>query len=699
MKKTILLPLLFMATIATTAGQTPASQNPLLQDFNTPFGVPPFDKVRTSDYKPAFETAMAESRAAIDKIVNNPAAPTFENTIEALEYGSLKLGSVSAVFFNLLSAETNDDMQAIAMDLSPALTALENDISLNEKLFARVKSVYEKRNDLNLSVEQLKLLDNYYKSFVRNGADLSDADKQIYRTLTTELSTLSLQFGQNLLKATNGFMLHLTDKADLAGLPNMIVEAAASDAQSKGLEGWVITLHAPSYVPFLTYSERGDLREKLWRASNTKCFTGDENDNQQNIKRIVELRLKLANLLGYKTYADYVLEERMAKSADAVNSFLKELVTKTKPYAEKEVAEIEQYANSKGFSGKLMPWDWAFYSEKYKDEKYNLNDEMTRPYFKLENVEQGLFMLAERLYGLTFKENKSIPTYHPDVRAFEVYDGDRFVSVLYIDYFPREGKRGGAWMTGYRSQMMLDGKEVRPVVSLVCNFTKPTSTSPSLLSYSEVNTLLHEFGHGLHGMLAEGTYPSLTGTSVYRDFVELPSQLMENWLCEKEFLDMFAVHYQTGEKLPADIVDKIIESKNFLAGYSQMRQLSFGVGDMAWHSVSEPVSQSVGDFERASIAETQILPVIDGACMAPGFAHIFDGGYAAGYYSYKWAEVLEADAFELFKEKGVFSKEVAKSFRDNVLSRGGMEHPMALYVKFRGAEPSIDALLKKQGMN
>lgn len=670
--------------------------NPLLADWNTPYQTPPFSKIALADYEPAFDAAIACSRAEIEAIVRNPAKPTFGNTIVALERQGELLGRISGIFYNLLEADTSDEMQQIAERVQPRLTALSNDISLDPALFARVKAVYE--NPGRLDKEDKKLLEDTYKGFARSGAALSDADKELYRKYTTELSGLTLQFGQNALAATNAFTINITDAKKVAELPGFVKEGLAAEAKARGERGWTVTLQAPSYVPFLTYSSDRALKEKLWRASNSRAL-GGEFDNTAIVKQIAALRLKIANLLGYKCYADYILEERMAEDTQTVTAFLEELLRETKASADEDYRTLNAYAATKGFKGDLMPWDWAYYSEKYKDETYALSDEVVKPYFQLENVRKGVFLLANKLYGLNFAPNPAIDVYHPDVTAYDVTDEQgRFMAVLYLDFFPRESKRSGAWMTEFRGAKTERGKETRPLVSLVMNFTKPTETTPSLLTFDEVETFLHEFGHSLHGMLGEGKYESQTGTNVYRDFVELPSQIMENWATEKEFLDLWAVHYQTGEPMPAQIVERIVAAQNYLAAYANVRQLSFGMTDMAWHTLTEPFEGDVELFERQSMAPTQVLPAVEGSAMAPSFGHIFSGGYAAGYYGYKWAEVLEADAFSLFKEKGIFNREVAGAFRENVLSKGGTEHPMELYVRFRGHKPETRALIEKMGL-
>lgn len=697
---------LFLTIMATTLAATtiaaPADKNPLLEPvWNTVHQTPPFSSIKPEHFMPAIEVQIKEARAGVDAIVNARSRATFENTIEALERNDQMLSRTLGVFFNLNSAETSPELQKIAMEASPLLTAYGNDVSLNEQLFARVKDVYDMRDKVELTTEQARLLEKTYKSFSRNGANLSPADKERYRAITTELSELSVKFDQNELAATNAFQMLVTDKADLSGLPSTIVEAAAADAAAKDQKGWLFTLQYPSSVPFMKYADNRELREKMSRAKGTLCANGDKNDNQAIVKRIAELRLELAQVLGYKTYADYALEERMAKSAVKVNALLTELYDKTIDYARRDLKMIEDYAHSKGFEGQLMGWDFGYWNEKYVTEKYAVNDEMTRPYFQIDKAEAALFMLAEKLYGLKFVANKDLPTYHEDVQAYEVYDGTgKFLAVLYCDYFPRAGKNSGAWMNTFREgSIQADGTEVRPIIVLVNNFTKPTPTTPSLLSFDEFQTMLHEFGHGLHGIFASGTYASLTGTNVYRDFVELPSQLMENWAYEKEYLDLFAQHYQTSEKMPAELIAKLVAAKNHLAAYGNIGQLRYGMNDMAWHSITAPVAVSVEAFEKAATEQTQLLPTVDGMMMSPAFGHIFAGGYAAGYYSYKWAEVLEADAFSKFKKTGIFNPQTADSFRRNILEKGGTEDPMVLFVRFAGAEPTTDPLINKMGLN
>lgn len=686
-----------MAT-SLTLGASGADVNPLLVESTAPHGAPQFTQITNEHYKPAFEQAVREARADIAAIVGNAQAPTFANTIEVLEFSGRRLDRISNIFFNLNEAHTNDTMQALALELSPMLTEFSNDVSLDPKLFARVKAVYDRRESLGLNAEQRRLLEKTYKGFARSGAALSDGDKKIYRELTARLSELSLQFNQNSLAATNAFTLHVTDPAVVGELPDFVREGMAAEAKERGLDGWVVTLQIPSMVPFMTYSSNRALKEKLWRAYNTRCV-GGEFDNSAIVEEIADKRLQLAGLLGYETYADYVLEERMAESSPTVNAFLAELLDRAVEAARRDVETVAGYARAQGFDAELMPWDFGYYSEKLKHERYELSEELTKPYFQLENVRRGMFELANRLYGITLRENPEIPVYHPDVKAYEVFDADgSFLAVLYMDFFPRASKRGGAWMTEFRQQGVENGVETRPLISVVYNFTKPTDSLPSLLTFDEVTTMLHEFGHALHGIFAAGTYPSLTGTAVYRDFVELPSQIMENWAYEKEFLDLFAVDYRTGEKMPAELIRRILDAKNYLAAYSHIRQVAYGLCDMAWHSISEPVKMPVVDFEKKAIARAQVLPYVDGQCTSTSFGHIFSGGYAAGYYSYKWAEVLEADAFSLFKEKGIFDRETAASFRENILSKGGSEHPMKLYVRFRGHKPDTQALFDKMGI-
>ncbi|HDP76066.1 MAG TPA: M3 family peptidase [Bacteroidales bacterium] len=688
-----------MMVLLAVSCQDKTDSNPLLSRFDTPYQTPPFDKIKHEHYRPALDSAISLARHEIDAIVSNPAEPTFENTIEALDRSGKLLADVSNILFNLNEAETNSVLQQIVIEASPVLTDFSNDINLNTNLFNRVKAVWEKRDSLKLTAEQQMLLEKTYKGFVRNGANLNDADKEKYRAISRELSELTVKFNQNVLAETNSYKLHITYEADLAGLPQSLIDAAAYTAKQKGLDGWVITLDYPMYGPFMKYADNRELRKQLYMAYGSRCFKGNEYDNRKIALRIANLRLKLANLLGYPNYATFVLENRMAETPERVNEFLNQLIEASLPAARDEVKEVEEFARQQGFKGKFERWDWSYYSEKLKNAKYSYNEEELKPYFQLEKVIDGVFLLANKLYGLTFSPNANIPVYHPDVKAYEVYDGSgRFIAVLYLDFFPREGKSGGAWMTSFRSQYRENGKDVRPLVSIVTNFTKPTDKQPSLLTFYEFSTFLHEFGHALHGMLSDCNYSSLSGTSVYRDFVELPSQIMENFTVEKEYLDLFAVHYQTGEKIPQELVQKIIGSRNFQAGYFSLRQLGFGILDMAWHTITKPVTEDVDSFEKKVLNPLDVLPPVKGTNMSVTFGHIFEGGYAAGYYGYKWAEVLDADAFEVFKEKGIFNREVAQSFRENILSKGGSEHPMTLFKRFRGQEPTIDALLKRSGL-
>lgn len=678
-----------------------AESNPFFGKYKTPFETPPFDKIKTEHYEPAFKRGIAELKADIEKIANNSEPVTFENTIVALDRSGELLNRVSGAFFNVLSANANDEMMEISQRISPDLTESSNNIYLNEKLFARVKAVYDQRQSLNLSVEDARLLDETYRAFQESGATLSAEDKEKYRALTTELSLLSLQFDQNALKDQNRFEMLLTDEKDIAGLPESIREAAAHLAKEKGKEGWLFTLDAPSYVPFMRYADSRALREKMYRAYMSTGNKGDEYDNKEIIRKLVNDRLALAQLMGYPNYAAFELSHKMAKNADNVYKLLNQLLDAYKPVAINEYNAVQGFAmGMEQQNMQVMPWDWSYYSEKLKDLRFKVNDEMTRPYFQLENVKKGVFGLATQLYGLTFKENKKIPVYDKEVQAYEVYDAEgNFKAVLYTDFFPREGKQSGAWMNGIRSQYRdAKGKDVRPQIIIVMNFTRPTDTKPSLLTFDEVETLLHEFGHALHGICADGTYASLSGTSVYQDFVELPSQIMENWLTEKEYLDQIAVHYETGEKIPQKLVQKLIDASNFNTGYACCRQVSFGLLDMAWHTITEPFEGDVVAFEKKAWAPAAVVPEVPEACMSTNFGHLFAGGYAAGYYGYKWAEVLDADAFSLFKEKGIFNKEVAKSFYDNILSKGGTEDPAVLYKRFRGQEPTIDALLIRNGI-
>jgi Zn-dependent oligopeptidase len=670
----------------------------LTSTFNTKHNTAPFSAIKLEDYKTSFIENIAAAKAEIDAIITNSDAPTFENTIVALDFSGEQLDRLSSIFFNLNSAETNDEMQKIAQEVSPLLTKFSNDIALNEDLFKRVNAVYDQKDSLTLSTEQATLLDKKFKGFSRNGALLNEEDKLKLRDIDTELAKIKLTYGENVLAETNNYQLHITNEEDLKGLPDGAKEMAASLAKSKELEGWVFTLDFPSYLPFVTYIDNRELRKEIAIAAGKKSFQDNEFNNKENVKRIVELRHKRANLLGYKSHSDFVLEERMAQNPEKVLSFLNDLLEKAKPAAQKEFAQLNAFAKDLDGIDQLEKWDGAYYSEKLKQKLFNFDDEILKPYFKLENVLNGAFTIAEKLFGITFKEVFDIDKYHEDVQTFEVLDFEgQLVAVFYADFFPRKGKRNGAWMTSYKSQAVKNLINERPHVSIVCNFTPPTETKPSLLTFNEVTTLFHEFGHALHGMLANTTYPSLSGTSVYWDFVELPSQVMENWCYEPEALALFAKHYETGEVIPQEYVEKIKESASFLEGMATLRQISFGLLDMTYHGKSQTI-QDVKAFEKQAMSGTSLYPDVAENCMSTSFSHIFQGGYSSGYYSYKWAEVLDADAFAYFQEKGIFNKEVATKFKDNVLSKGGTELPMELYKKFRGQEPKADALLKRAGL-
>ena len=673
--------------------------NPLLSENQTLHGTMPFHLIKTEHYEPAILKGMEIHNQEIEAIINQTDAPTFANTIVALEKSGALLNQVSTVFGNLLSAETNDEMQAIAERIMPQLSEHSNNITLNEKLFARIKAVYDTTDKEQLGKEEQMLLQNTYDGFIRSGANLTPEQKERFRQISAEMSVLTLRFSQNNLKETNAYELAL--QADqLDGLPESALHAYAQTAQEKGKEGHVVTLQAPSFVPFMKYSQHRELREQLFMAYNTQCTHDNEYNNMEIVKKLVNLRLERAQLLGFQTAADYVLTRRMAEKSENVYKLLNQLLEAYTPTAHKEVEEVQALAKElEGEDFQLMPWDWAYYSEKLKEKKFNLNEEALRPYFELNNVISGVFGLATRLYGISFQENKEIPVYHPDVTAYEVFDKDgSFLAVLYADFHPRAGKRSGAWMTSYKEQWKDENGNSRPHISVVMNFTKPSGDKPALLSFGEVNTFLHEFGHALHGMFANTTYQSLSGTNVYWDFVELPSQIMENFAIEKDFLNTFAKHYETGENIPEEMIQRLVDASNFNVAYACLRQLSFGLLDMAWYTRTEPFEGDVRSYEKQAWSQTQILPSCKETCMTVQFSHIMAGGYSAGYYSYKWAEVLDADAFSLFQEKGIFNPEVANSFREHVLSKGGTEHPMTLYKRFRGQEPGIDALLKRNGI-
>ena len=672
--------------------------NPLLKNFDTPYESAPFSKIKNEYFIPAFEAAIKEAKLEIDQIVSNAEEASFENTLVPLEFSGNKLNRISSIFFNLNAAETNEEIQGIAQQVSPMLSEFANDIRLNVSLFNKIEKVYKNRDSFNLSSEEKMLLEKNYKAFIRNGSNLNEEDKKILREIDMSKSKLGLKFGENVLAETNDFELILNDKADLAGLPEGVIEAARMLANEKKIEGWVFTLDYPSYIPFMTYADNRKLREKLAKAFGSRAMKNNEHDNQQNVVDIVKLRHQRANLLGYKSHAHYVLEERMAEEPVKVTEFLHKLLTKAKPAAIKQFELIKDLAQKDGIET-VEKWDGSYYAEKLKKALFALDDEQLKPYFKLENVIQGVFDISGKLYDLHFEAITDVDTYHEDVKTYRVTDsnGD-FIALFYADFFPRKGKRNGAWMTSYKAQWKMEDLNSRPHISIVCNFTKPTTSKPSLLTFNEVTTLFHEFGHALHGMLADTTFPNLSGTNVYWDFVELPSQIFENWCYEKEALELFAKHYQTGEVIPMELVQKIKDSSNFLEGIATLRQLSFGMLDMAYHGNDPGELKNVKEFEKKAFADTQLYPDVKDNCMSTAFSHIFQGGYSAGYYSYKWAEVLDADAFEAFKEHSLFDKETATKFKNNILSKGGTEKPMELYKKFRGKEPSVDALLKRAGL-
>ncbi len=672
--------------------------NPFLKPYTAPFEAVPFDKIKLEHFLPAFEKGIEQGKEDVENLKGK--SPSFKNTIEPLERSAQLLGEVSSVFFNLNSSETSDEMQELAQEISPMLTAFSSEISLDEDLFKVVKEVFENEDRTKLTDEQVYLLEKTYKGFVRSGANLNKKDKEQLKEISTKLAKLTLTFSENVMKDSQEFELWLTNDDDIKGLPNGIKEAAELMAKSKGKEnGWMITLDYPSYIPFMKYAENRALRKQLNEAFGARGFNDNDFNNESIIKEIVSLRLQKANLLGYATYANYVLEERMAEKPEKVFQLWNELLEVALPKSKTELAEIQDIAKRLGCEFEVEAWDFSYYGEKLKNEKFSINDELLKPYFKLENVLDGAFLIAEKLYDITFQKREDIPTYHKDVMTYEVQNKNgEFVSLFYADFFPRDGKRAGAWMTSFRGQNKYDNKNQRPFISIVCNFTKPTKTKPSLLTFNEVVTLFHEFGHALHGMLADGHYESLSGTSVFWDFVELPSQLMENWCYEKEALNLFAKHYETGEVIPMEYVQKIKDSAQFLSAYQTVRQTSLGQLDMAWHNQTEIKDVSVLEFEKEASKKTTLFPFNEKTTTSCAFSHIFAGGYAAGYYSYKWAEVLEADAFEHFLNNGIFNKEIATSFKENVLSKGGSKHPMELYKKFRGSEPNTKALLKKGGL-
>lgn len=694
MKKTIIAGLSMLALLTSCK-----MENPLLTESPLPYGAPQFDKIRTEHYMPAFKKGFEEGKAEIDAIVSNPEEPTFENTIVALEFAGETYSNVASIFYNVLEADASDELQRIAEEVAPLANEYSMYITLNEGLFARVKAVYDKRDELSLEPDQLKLLVDTYKSFSRNGANLSPEDKETYSKLNEELSLATLKYGKNVLAATNSFSLNITDEADLEGLPDYVVALGKETAEANGQEGWTYDLSAPSYGPFMKFSARRDLRKQLYYAYNTRGVN-EGSDNTEVVKQIAGLRLRIANILGYRTYADYCLEERMLKTPGQVDAFLDELLEPSLPKAKQEIEKIYEYACANGFDDTaIQSWDFSYWSERYKNEMYTLSESDLKPYFQLENCIDAVFGLAGKLYGLQFEQRPDIPAYHKDVKVYDVKDeSGRHLALFYADFFPRASKRSGAWMTEFRGQSIKDGVERRPFISIVTNFSKPTAGEPSLLTHDELETFLHEFGHSLHGMLARSRYPSQAGTNVSRDFVELPSQIMENWSYEKEYLEGFARHYKTGETIPQELIDKVVAARNYNSAYLQVRQLHFGILDMAWHECTELPAQSTIDFENEVLTPIAVFPMVPGTSISTSITHLFSGGYAAGYYSYKWAEVLEADAFSLFKEKGIFNREVSDSFRKNILERGSEDDEAVLYRNFRGHDPQPSALLEKLGI-
>lgn len=694
MSRLFLFTLLF--SITSVMAQTTKRDNPLLQLWRTPHKTPPFEQIQISHYEPAIDYAMEITRENVRKITSNKEKPTFKNTIEAYERSSQLLGYITAILYDLNECNTSPELQQVVMNISPKMTRFQSEI-LTKELFERVNEVYEQRDNLNLNQEQKMLLEKTYKAMKRSEAGLAPEEAKKYTAIKEELDLLSLKFKQNVLADNNNWYLHVTDEKDLEGLPQTSLETAVEDAKKRELSGWMFTLDMPSYMPFMRYSTNRELREKMWMAYNTRGNRGTEYDNGGIIKRTVALRTEIAKLFGYETYADFVLSERMAENRENVQNFLKELEEYAMPAARKDVDEVTQYAVANGATVPLQSWDWSYYTNKLKEEKYSFDQEALRPYFELENVKKGIFLLFEKLYGVKFVKNNKIQVYHPDVEPYEIYDGDKCIGVFYLDIFPRESKRGGAWMVPFRPQYKENGENVIPLIQIVCNFSKPTAQTPALLTFDEFRTFLHEFGHAIHGLLSDVTYQSISGTRVYRDFVELPSQIMENWSTEREYLDMFAVHYQTGEKIPQEYIDKIIASQTFTEGYVTIRQVSLGVLDLAWHTYTDSIDIPAEDFENEAIKNLVLLPTAPKANTSTAFSHIFAGGYAVGYYGYKWAEVLDADAYEEFKSNGIFNAEISNKFRKEILSKGGSEHPMQLYINFKGSKPNVQPLLRRAG--
>ncbi len=693
--------LLTLMSLSFAQNNNMKAENPFFKEYKTPFQIPPFDKIKEKHYMPAFKTGMDEQQKEVQAIVNNSASPTFSNTVETLEYSGKLLSKVSYVFYNINSANTNDELQKIAKEVSPLLSKHRDDINLNEKLFQRIKAVYELRDKLNLTAEKMRLLEKYYKDFVRGGANLDEKQKERMREINKELSLLTLKFGENNLKETNSFKMILENVEDLIGLPQSVIESSSKAAKEAGLEGkWLFTLDKPSLIPFLQYSSRRNLREKMFNAYINRGNNNNEFDNKEILSKIVSFRIEKAKLLGYNNHAEFILEENMAKTPDKVYEFMRQLWEPALRVAKNEAAELQEMIKKDGGDFQLAPWDWWYYSEIIKKEKYELDEEKMRPYFKLENVRNGAFDVANKLYGITFHERKDIPIYHPDVQVFEVKEADgKHIGILFMDFHPRQGKRVGAWMNSFRKQYRENGKNVTPLIANVCNFSKPTAEKPALLSFEEVETLFHEFGHALHGLLSNSTYPSLTGTSVPRDFVELCSQIMENWANEPEVLKTYARHYITNEPIPDEIIDRMKKAEHFNQGFATVEYLAAAFLDMDWHTLTDLISIDPMEFEQKSLSNIKLIPEIVVRYRSPYFNHIFSGGYSSGYYSYVWAEVLDADAFVAFKETSLFDKKTAKSFRENILSKGGTEDPMELYIKFRSREPKVEPLLKRKGLN
>ncbi|MDG5800356.1 M3 family metallopeptidase [Marinilabiliaceae bacterium ANBcel2] len=676
------------------------TSNPLLNEYNTPYNTPPFNKIEPHHFLPAIKESIERAKKEIEKITANKEVSTFENSVEALEKSGTLLNRNASLLFNLNMANTCKETQKATGEASPLLSQFANDITLNSKLFERIKEVYKNRETQTDNPEQAKLLEDTYRSFVRNGALLNKEKKEKLRSITAQLSQLSIEFGENVLAETNDFSLNITKEKDLEGVPPSVIEAAKEAAQKESLKGWLFTLHAPSFIPFMKYASNRELREKMFKAFTSRGNNDNKHNNCENILKQASLRLEKAKLLGYKNHAQYVLEERMAKSPQKVISFLDELYNHAFQYGKKDVEEVEEFARKNQFKGEFQRWDYAYYAEKLKNKKFNLSEEILKPYFQLENIKEAIFNLTGKLWGVNYKKNETIPKYHKDVETYEVYnEKGSLAGILYMDFHPRKTKQGGAWMTSFREQHKSNNNNIPPIISIVCNFTAPSKKRPALLTFNEVTTFVHEFGHALHGLLSDVTYESLSGTNVFQDFVELPSQLLENWAREKEWLKNSARHYITNEPIDEELTDRVIASEKFQEGYATVRQLSFGFNDMAWHTIETPVTESAWQFEKRAMAKTELFPTIEKSCMSTAFSHIFDGGYSAGYYGYKWAEVLDADAWEEFQKNGIYDKETAQKFKDTILAKGGTKHPMELYKKFKGKEPSVKALIRRCGFS